>query len=260
MAVYVTDEELNTYRMLVKDTSNHSGDFYIYDRFLYKALREDIQDRILFLKEMPKHKHVISILDELHFEWDSDYKSGYIMEYKEDAKTFKEAYKEHYDFNKKMYFIKQIFSALEFLNQFIIVGDLHSDNFLIYQNNAFITDLEHFRKLNEKRQKFMVKYKISEQASKEQSLYSNVTKMFIESYSFLLEIDLSRLIRLFGYKRFCNLFMEFNLPKEMLEFLKTSLAMMKEKRLFKDMYIPERFITPDVLEIKKELIRKFDFL
>lgn len=255
MAIPITDEELLSYSMLPihEKTLNSSGTLYIHNGYVYKMFFNDFSKRILYLLSLPKHPHVLLPEEEIKPEWLSDFKSGYTIEYKEKAKTFFETFGDHLSFEEKSKYIKQIFSGLEHLHQFIILGDIHGDNFLISEQNAFLCDLDYYRKLEEKGKPFKCKYSISKQEKRRQTTYTDVIKTYIESYSFLFEEDLSFYIKVIGYKKLCEILLTAPMPKEMLEFLNLSLIMLKEKRLLENMYEPNRFITPNILDSKKEL-------
>lgn len=262
MARYVTDEELLTYSMLTvcEDTLNNSGTLFVHDGYVYKMFYNDFSKRINYLFSLPSHPNVLIPTEEAQPEWLSDYKSGYIMEYKENAYTFLESFGKNLSFLEKFNYIEQIFSGLKYLHQFIILGDIHGDNFLIENQRAYICDLDYFRKLEEKLKPFKCKYYVSKQEKKKQTEYTDVIKTYIESYSFIFEEDFSIYIKKIGYQKFCKLLLKTHLPKEMLEFLNLSLIMLKEKRLLENMYEPNRFIKPELLESKKELKLTLDHL
>lgn len=262
MAIRVTDDELLSYSLLPvhEKTLNSSGTLYIHNGYVYKMFFRDFSKRIEYLLSLPTHPNVLLPDEEIEPEWLSDFKSGYITEYKENAKTFFEAFGDHLSFEEKSKYIGQIFNGLKHLHQFIVLGDIHGDNFLISNQNAFLCDLDYYRKLEEKRKSYKCKYYISRKEKKQSSIYTDVIKTYIESYSFLFEEDLSSYIRIIGYKKFCKILLNTPLPKELLEFLNLSLVMLKEKRLLENMYEPNRFIAPNVLDSKKELKLTLDNL
>lgn len=169
MAVPITDEELLSYSMLPiqEKTLNSSGTLYVHNGYVYKMFFRDFSKRIVYLLSLPKHLNVLLPEEEIKPEWLSDFQSGYIIEYKEKAKTFFEAFADHLSFEEKSKYIKQIFSGLEHLHQFIVLGDIHGDNFLISEQNAFLCDLDYYRKLDEKRKPFKCKYSVSKQKKKD---------------------------------------------------------------------------------------------
>lgn len=73
--------------------------------------------------------------------------AGYEMDYLKGAKTFTECLDSDDITNyEKLIIIKNIFSALKTIHyRGAVLGDIHLDNFLVYQNNGYISDLDDLR-------------------------------------------------------------------------------------------------------------------
>lgn len=257
MAIFITDDELLSYSLLNVDenTSNNSGTLYVHDGKVYKLFSQDYSERIHYLQSISTHPHILPILEEIKLEWSSDFQSGYITEYKENAKTFFKLFTEHLEYDEKEKYIYQIFSALKHLHQFIILGDIHGDNLFVHEGKAYIYDLDFYRKVDEKGKFFKNRYHVSKIERKRATKYTDMIKMYIESYSLILEEDLSSFIQQFGYKNFCRFLLNISIPKEMLEFINLSLKMLKEKRLLEEIYNPDYFIDENILEYKEQVAR-----
>lgn len=258
MAIFLTDKELVTYPMLKleNNTLNSGGTLYLQNNLVYKMLGQNYRERLEYLKNLPPHPNVLPIIDTIVPEFDSEYQSGYITEYKENAKTWFSCFGDNLEFKEKNKYIEETFSALKHLHQFIIIGDIHGDNIFIHNNKAYIFDLDYFHKLNKREKPFKSKYYVSKKEIKKPTIVTDVIKAYIESYSFIFEIDLSMYIRLIGYKKFCKLLLECTLPKEVLEFLKISLKILNRKQVNEEIYISNNFIKEDLLEKKDELVLK----
>ena len=76
--------------------------------------------------------------------------------------------------------------------------------------------------------------------------------MHLECLSFILEIDFPRFICKNGYAEFYKIITAHNLPPEVLLFFKISNSN-KFKKLGEEAYDFERFMTPEVLELKRTL-------
>lgn len=262
MATTITDEELFQYDMLktLDSTSNTGGTLFLHDGKVYKLFFNDFSKQIEYLKSIPRHPHVLPILEELIPEWESDFKSGYCTEYKENAKTFFESFNDHLPYVEKEKYIKQIFSAIQFLHQYFVIGDIHGDNFFIHEGNAYVYDLEYARKLSDKKRAIKCKYSVSPLERFYATTYTDLIKTYIECYSFLLEKDLSYFIQFMGYKKFASILLNTPLPKEMLHFLQNSLQMLKERKCIEEMYQPDMYMNEEILNAKKELKKTLERL
>ncbi len=258
MAIFMKDDELLSYSLLNINTktANTSGTLFVRNDKVFKIFWQDYSERIHYLRTLPPHPSVLPILEEIQFEWNSDFHSGYITEYKKNAKTFLELFVCHLEYQEKERYIKQVFSALKHLHQFIVLGDIHGDNFFAHEGKAYIYDLDFYRKVDEKGKIFKNKYHVAKVERKKATKYTDLIKTYIESYSLLLEEDLSSYILQLGYKNFCHFLMQLPLPKEIIEFINLSLKMIKEKRLFEDMYNPNYFINENILEYKEQVARQ----
>ncbi len=260
--IYLTDEEILKSPLLKINhgIANGSGNLFLKDNYVYKLFYKDFKDQLNYLKDLPKHPNVLPVIDTLSFEAMSDFQSGYITEYKENAKTFFECFNCQLSYQEKEFYIKQILEAITFLHQYLIIGDIHGDNFFIHNKKAYIYDLDYSRPLNSKRKPTKCKYYVSHSEKRYSTLYTDMIKTYIEFYSFLFEYDISYYIRILDYKKICNLLLNTPLPKEMHTFFKTSLMMLKEKKLPNTIYQTDNFINENILNAEKELKKVFTTL
>ena len=261
MKISITDLELMNYSILKNGNSfNTGGTLFLKDDIVYKLFFKDFSKQIEYLMSLPKHPHVLNIKDQLIPEWESDFQSGYTMEYKENAHTFMESFGHKMSYQEKEKYIYQIFDAIKFLHQYIVIGDIHGDNFFIHEGNAYVYDLDYSKKLSDRKKVIKSKYYINFFERYHASIIDDIIKTYIESYALLFEIDLSYYIRCFGYKRLCEALLNAPLPKEMLTFLKDSLVMMKNNHLIKEAYVPQQYLNEGLLNAEKELKKSLENL
>ena len=81
---------------------------------------------------------------------------------------------------------------------------------------------------------------------------TDIIKMYLECLAFILGINFYGFISKYGYKEFYKVITSHHLPKEVLEFFKISNSN-KFKSLSDEAYDFERFMSPDILELKRTL-------
>lgn len=260
MAFIMEYEELKQLPKLDELGLHYGGDLFIEnDKLLIKAMPEDAQDMVTYLTTLPEQEHVIKPITDGRIVYpkkttrhDVIYQTSYRMKYLKDAKTLLCLYNEHLCYEKKIEYAKQLFSALQFLHQYIVIGDIHAKNILIQNENAYITDLDNARRIGEPWIPIDCYYYLNFFKSFGNTRYTDITKMYLECLSFLLEIDFSKFIAKYGYTEFYDVITSYHLPDEISTFLKLSVTN-KLKKLGEEAYDFEKFITPDVLELKRTL-------
>lgn len=242
------------------DTTYHSnGEIYVESsEKLVKICDDNNFEIVKFLVSLPEHEHVIkpSELGVVLYSKDFDERKSYTnccyrMNFLNNAKTILSLYKSSISYEDKMIYARQLFSALQFLHQYIVVGDIHSENILISDGKAYMIDLDDSRRLKEFKQIECQCY-INFLRSFGNTKYTDIIKMYLECLSFILGINFSSFITKYGYDEFYKIITSYHLPKEVLEFFKVSDSN-KFKKLGDEAYNIERFMTPDILELKRTL-------
>lgn len=258
MAFSMDYNKINELPSLRKD--NYFGEeiFIENDETLIKIIEKDSLESLSYLAEIPEHEHVIKPFDvgkiiySLPPESNSkQYSTYYRMRYLKETKTLLNMYKENISYEQKMEYAKQLFSALQFLHQYIVIGDIHSRNLLVDEKNAYIIDLDDFKKKGTFKQIDCLYY-INILRILGNNKYTDIIKMYIECLSLILEINLDKFIRRNGYAEFYKIITSYNLPPEVLSFFKISCTG-KFKKLGEEAYDFERFMNPEVLELKRQL-------
>jgi serine/threonine protein kinase len=253
MAIYLSNEEIKNLKPLEKDTllmNNYS--IYIKDNdTLYKFLDEKNDSYIKYLISLPNHPNIIKPQEIIYFkEKNKDYKFGYEMPYLKNARDFLETYKLHLSYEKKLKYCLEVFNALEYLHQFIVLGDIHSENILISNDTAYLIDLDYSKKIFEVLKMMKCLYHLNNSL---ENKYTDIIKLYIECLSLILEINLSKFFKIYTYKGLSYVLNRFQLPQEIADFLEIS----QNKKAFKDLgneaYKFENFMNPDVLNLKKDI-------
>lgn len=100
-------------------------------------------------------------------------------------------------YEEKLKYIKQLFSALQYLHNYIVIGDIHADNLIISNGKAYIIDLDDARKKGNPKIVWYAYYvKPFEFVST--SIYTDITKLYLESLSFILDISIILATSIFG--------------------------------------------------------------
>lgn len=256
MAFTLEEKQLEQFKKLNVFHDHIGGEIFIEnEQNLVKVTNKYIYEMLQFLESIPEHENVVKILEAgkvINSETQQS-QSCYRMKYLNGAKTFLELYREDIPYEQKMKYIKEIFDALKFLHQYIVLGDIHSKNILVYNGKAYLTDLDNSRKLNERWKPIFCAYNLSILHWFENTKYTDITKLYIESLGFILGYNFSRAIFKLGYAEFYKVIMSYHLPKEIEGFLKMSRNPNNLKRLDDDAYNIEQFLTPDILELKRSL-------
>ncbi len=254
----ITNTELKQMNKLNIGSNFHQGgDIFIEnDSTLIKATTEDIHKNVDYLTKIPDHKNVIKPLEEvqiLNEDNNKKYETAYRMQFLNNAKTLVSLYKLDIPYEKKLKYAKDFFNGLKFLHQYLIVGDIHSKNLLVNDGNAYISDLDNFRKPKEIFTPIYCYYYLNALQSYGNNKYTDIIKMYIECLSLILEINFSKIILMYGYHEFYKIFTSYNLPDEVLRFFKVSKNKSNLKKLGEKAYDFERFINPEILELKRKL-------
>lgn len=255
MAFILEEKELNKFEKLNILHDHLGGKIFIEDEnTLIKVTNKYIYEMLQYLESIPEHENVVNILEAGKvINSKTEPQSCYRMKYLGGAKTFLELYRDDIPYEKKLKYIKEIFDALKFLHQYIVLGDIHSKNILVHNNKAYLNDLDNSRKLNERWKPIFCGYNLSILRIFENTKYTDITKLYIESLAFILGFNFSKAIFELGYAEFYKVIMSYHLPKEVEEFLKMSCSSNKMKKLGDEAYNVEKFLTPDILGLKKSL-------
>lgn len=257
------------YDDLIKMNSLYHGKHYNGELFiennntLIKAIEKNINNRIDYLISIPEHNNVIKPIERGKIIYSTKdisipfYKSAYRMPLLPNAHSLYFLYRDHLPYEKKLKYIKQLFSALQYLHHYIVIGDIHSTNLMISNGKAYIIDLDDARK------KSVLKivrsaYYVKPFEFITPSIYTDIAKMYLESLAFILEIEFQNFIKQFGYQCFWHTITSCNLPKEVMEFLLLCKNPNQLKILGENAYHFENFINPTILNNKKELKLKLN--
>jgi len=269
MATYFNQNTLKNLRLLDESDIHYGGDIFIQDsKTLIKLLFDEASDMIEYLLNIPDHESVIKPIDEIVLDKsglekvkkndkinyiipNEKYYSGYRMKFLKNARTLISAYKENISYEEKVFYARQLFSALKHLHQYIVIGDIHSRNILISDNNAYIIDLDNSRKLNERFKAIECYYNISILGNYGNTRQTDIIKLYLEILGFILEFDFSKFIRKYGYSDFYDIITSCTLPDEILNFFKKAPKFRNSRNPDEELYDFERFITPEILERKK---------
>ena len=250
--------ELEKMKLLNPDANLHfGGDIFIEnDETLIKALHENILQKLLFLRNIPEHDHVIKPIEigyivSDHICFDEDYKSAYRIKFLKNAKTLISLYRNNISYEEKLKYGTQLFSALQFLHQYFVIGDIHSKNILVNDGEAYLADLDFSRGLGCRFSPIYCSYYLTFLRAYENTKSTDITKLYIEMLSFILEINFTIFISMYGYREFYKVISSYNLPNEIKSFLK--LGPNKLRKLGDEAYNFEQFMTPDILELKRSL-------
>lgn len=268
MAVFLNNN-LKDLKLLNETDLHFGGDIFIQnEETLIKLLYENLSDAINFLINIPNHDNVIKPIEEIVIDRNGlekirknvdnsyifsneKYYSGYCMKFLKNARTLISAYKENIPYEEKVIYAKQLFSALKHLHQYLVIGDIHPKNILLENNNAYITDLDNSRKLNERFKAIDCYYNISFLGKYGNNKQTDIIKMYLELLGFILEIDFSKFIRRYGYSEFYEIFTSYPLPDKVMNFFKQSHKFRNSRNPDEELYNFEEFITPEILERKR---------
>lgn len=238
---------------------HHNGELFIENsKTLIKAIESNINPMIDYLISIPNHENVVKPLERgkiIYTQKDisiPNYKSAYRMPLLPNAHSIYFLYRDHLPYEKKMEYIEQLFFALQYLHQYIVIGDIQAKNLMVSNGKAYIIDLDGARKKGCPKIVWSAYYvKPFEWITS--SIYTDILKMYLECLAFILEIEFQDFIRQFGYQYFWHRITSCNLPKEVMEFLLLCKKPSHLKTLGEDAYHFEKFINPTILEHKKEL-------
>lgn len=258
MAFSIEQNKIAELQLLNKNDYFLGGKIFVDDETLIKIVNRATKNELSYLLEIPEHEHVIKplevgqIINSDSLDPSSKQSSTYYrMRYLKETKTLLKMYKMNVSYEQKMEYAKQLFSALQFLHQYIVIGDIHSRNILVDEKNAYIIDLDDFKKPDIIKQ-IDCYYYINILRSFGNNKYTDIIKMYIECLSFILEINFPRFIRRSSYAEFYKMITSYNLPPEVLSFFKISCTS-KFKSLGEEAYDFEKFMSPEILELKREL-------
>lgn len=176
-----------------ENTHNNNGKIYLQNNIIYK-----MYDIIPFESEVKRNieyllKNPINNTPEIYkIIYDNSKFKGYAMQYIENSLTFRQAINKPIPLENKISAIKEIYIALKELHsKNILLGDIHSDNFLIQNDKGYIIDLDYIRFPGDEF-KFFECYVINNK--KIATRYTDNIKTMISSLSLLLNTDLEKYI------------------------------------------------------------------
>lgn len=257
------------YNDLVKLNTLYSGKhengelFIENNQTLIKATENNINSMVDYLISIPKHENVIKPIERGKITYSEkdinipNYKSAYKMSLLPNAHSLYFLYQDHLPYEKKMKYIRQLFSALQYLHQYIVIGDIHAKNLMVSNGKAYIIDLDGARKKGYPKIIWSAYY-VKPFEFITSSIYTDILKMYLECLAFILEIEFQNFINQFGYQYFWCKITSCNLPKEIMEFLLLSKNPKHLNLLGEEAYHFENFINPTILEYKKELRLKLN--
>lgn len=237
-------------------SSEHNFLFMEDENTLLKIISEDLLEMILYLSTLPKHEHVIfpKKVGKIHF---PDIKDvyAYRMDYLEHSYTLWafNTFNKNISYEEKMVYCKQLFDALMFLHQYIVLGDIHAKNILIQDKNAYLIDFDYCKKKTAFLKSISCYYYVNGFKHLGNSIRTDIIKLYIACFSFLLDIDLETYIHNYGYNDFIENLLAKSLPKEIYNFFKISNHRTLFQKSKEEIYDFERFMTPEVMGLKKTL-------
>lgn len=260
MAFSIEYEKLKQMDMLNENTANvmHGGDIFIENEdTLLKAVTTNCKKQLEYLSTIPEHDHVIKPIEVGKVIYNNDkvpknYSTIYRMKYLQNAKTLLSLYYKDIPYEVKVQYANEIFSALQFLHQYIIVGDIHAKNIWIDNGKAYLGDLDNSKKLHSVLP-IQSAYYLSIMKNFEHSKRTDIIKLYIECLSFICNINLASFINQYGYKDFYKTVINYNPPKEIKNFLNLSCNKKEFNQLGSDAYQFEHFISPEALKLEKKL-------
>ena len=257
MAFNMEKKTLENYQELNLAHNHLSAKLYVEnDETLIKVSPFFSIDKFQYLEQLPEHENIIKPEETGIIINENKRLSCYRMKYLKDAKTFLELYKENISYEQKIFSINELFSALKFLHNYIILGDIHSSNILVSSNHAFITDLDNAEDINKKIKFIDCKYFLTILKYFESTKYTDITKLYIECLGFILGYNFSNAIRILGYTEFYKVIKSYPLPKEIQNFLKMSRNPNNLKKLGDEAYNIEQFMNEEILTLKR-LLKSF---
>lgn len=268
MAFVIDHKDLQKYPKLDSFSELNNRNHFVSDIFvendntLIKASILNLNDIINRLIAIPNHPNVIkpTEIGTIYYKDVDDremdeplYQSIYKMKYLKNAKTLLELYSQKLSFTEKLHYCKQLFNSLKFLHQYIVLGDIHSENILIDNQNAYLIDLDYAKSKRHPFQYISCYYYINAFKGMGNTKYTDIVKLYLECLSFFLEINLNNYIAAFGYHNFLDIFLNYPLPPEIFHFFQMSCPAHKLAKLGDEAYNFEQFITKDLEELKSAI-------
>lgn len=185
---------------------NNGGSLYLEDGYLYKVydeisyFREEKERNIKFLmnNSIPNTPKIYKML------YKNNEFNGYVMEYIEEAMTFRDGMKQEISFSDKIKAILDVYETLKVLHSYnICIGDIHLSNFLYKDGHGYVIDLDEIRYPEDNfkfRERYLVKESIKSVPSKQASFITDNIKVCICCLSFLYNIDLENIICKYSLK------------------------------------------------------------
>lgn len=127
---------------------NNGGSLYLEDGYLYKVydeisyFRDEKERNIKFLmnNSIPNTPKIYKML------YKNNEFNGYVMEYIEEAMTFRDGMKQEISFSDKIKAILDVYETLKVLHSYnICIGDIHLSNFLYKDGHGYVIDLDEIR-------------------------------------------------------------------------------------------------------------------
>ncbi len=239
--------------------AHHNGKLFIENsKTLIKVTENNINSMVDYLINIPNHNNIVKPFERGKIIYTQkernipQYKSAYRMPLLPNAHSILFLSQDNLPYEKKMEYIKQFFSALQYLHQYLVIGDIWSSNLMISNDKAYIIDLDGARKKGIPKVVLSAYYvKPLEQLTC--SIYTDILKMYLECLSFVLEVEFQNFIFRYGYQHFWDQITSCHLPKEVMEFFAHCKKSHHLKSLGEDAYHFEKFINPTILDNKKEL-------
>ena len=185
---------------------NNGGSLYLEDGYLYKVydeisyFRDEKERNIKFLmnNSIPNTPKIYKML------YKNNEFNGYVMEYIEEAMTFRDGMKQEISFSDKIKAILDVYETLKVLHGYnICIGDIHLSNFLYKNGHGYVIDLDEIRYPEDNfrfRERYLVKESIKSVPSKQASFITDNIKFCICCLSFLYNIDLENIICKYSLK------------------------------------------------------------
>lgn len=263
MSYTLTKKQLKQYKFLHSENSHFGGDLYIENNeTLLKVLKDGNQKMLEFLASVDEHEHIVKPFETgiITYPNSNETQLSYKMKFIKNAKTLTSLLDSNIPYEQKVIYAKQLFSALKFLHNYIIVGDIHPGNILISEDKskAYLTDLDNSKKLNDYFSSISCYYYLNIFENYGNTIYTDITKLYLEIFMFIVDVNFHSFINKYGYRDVRNIITDLTLPDEVERFFEISKSKRKMKNLDEEMYDIERFINPELEGLKRKLIKSFE--
>lgn len=179
----ITRKDLKNFsRYRTPNISNRNGKLFLSQdqQFLLKLCKNTSYEYLEFFKNL-NITNQITFPIEVHQTNLFRIRSAYLMKFYQDAHILSYAY--HLPSDEKKQIILEFFSILKQLHEYIVVGDIHLHNLMVYQGHALFCDWDSFRKIEDDQEMIRSRYYIYN-GSCDQNQFTDMVKMVVSALCF----------------------------------------------------------------------------